>query len=221
MTVGWSKVAARRRGGRRVGLVVGLLACNVYAEAPAATPADAAFVGSTGELPAEDRDVLVAVLREAGVKQAKVRSVERSPERQVKVMLELASSDMEHAKAMYCQAGDEVLARFDPNASREKNLAVMLEALVAILPKAREIGCLNHVRNDDVITVDVSLESVPEAQRTALIKAGEAAVAAKKVERFLAPPREPESFHFEFRRRAAAAAPNTVATPPTSSGAAK
>jgi hypothetical protein len=171
--------------------------------ATAVASADPAFVGSVGELPAVDRDVLVALLHEAGVKQAKVRSVERSPERQVKVMLELASADLEHAKAMYCQAGDEVLSRFDPNATREKNHAVMLEALVAILPKAREIGCLNHVRNDDVITVDVSVESVPEAQRAALVKAGEAAVVAKKLERFLAPPREPDSFHFEFKRREA------------------
>lgn len=200
---------------------------------PPAPAAETPFVGSLGELPAADRDVLVALLREAGVKQAKVRSVERTPERQVKVMLELASADLEHAKAMYCPAGDEVLARFDPSATREKNQAVMLEALIAILPKAREIGCLNHVRNDDVITVDVSLESVPEAQRAALVKAGEGAVAAKHVERFLAPPREPDSFHFEFKRReaapvsaaapvaAAAPAPNRPAAPPTKSAPAK
>jgi dihydroxyacid dehydratase/phosphogluconate dehydratase len=97
----------------------------------------------------------------------------------------------------------------------------MLEALVAVLPKAREMGCLNHVRNDDVITVDVSLDSVPEAQRPALVKAGEAAVAAKKVERFLAPPREPESFHFEFKRRVSPAGSDAVTPVTAASGASK
>jgi dihydroxyacid dehydratase/phosphogluconate dehydratase len=95
-----------------------------------------------------------------------------------------------------------VLAQFEPNATREKNHAVMLKALLGVLPKAREAGCLNHVRNDDVISVDVSTQDVPSAQWEAVVKAAEAAVAAKKVERFLAPPREPEAFHFEFARNA-------------------
>lgn len=215
MTFGFSTKLRRRLG--TIGVagvpVVGLLAAGSLIAgsfiarssfAETATPSggeEAPFVGGLGELPGADRDVLAAILRDAGVKQAKARSVERTPERQVKVMLELASADLERAKAMYCQAGDEVLEQFDPNASREKNHAAMLRALVAILPKAREMGCLNHVRNDDVITVDVSVESVPESLHAAVVKAGEAAVAAKKVERFLAPPREPGSFHFEFKRR--------------------
>lgn len=203
-----SKSRLWRGFGKGAGSVAVLMATSGLAGATATSPTgpkEEPFVGSVGELPTEDRDVLAALLREAGVKQAKVRNVERSPERQVKVMLELASADLENAKAMYCPAGDEVLARFDAKASRETNQAAMLDTLVAVLPKAREIGCLNHVRNADVITVDVSVESIPEGQRAALIKAGDAAVAANKVERFLKPPQEPDSFHFEFKRRAAAA----------------
>lgn len=171
---------------------------------PGAGSPGSLFLGSLGELPEADRGVLAELLGQAGIKQAKVRSVERSPERQVRVMLQLATEDLEHAKAMYCQAGDEVLTRFDPKATREQNQSAMLEALLAVLPKAREMGCLNHVRNDDVITVDVETEGMSEAQQAALAKAGEGALAAKKVERFLAPPREPNAFHFEFQRRAAA-----------------
>lgn len=182
-----------------------MFTANSGAETPPSTPSSGAlFLGSLGELPKADQDVLADLLEQAGIKQAKVRSVERSPERQVRVMLQLATEDIEHAKAMYCQAGDEVLTRFDPKATREQNQAVMLDALLAVLPKAREMGCLNHVRNDDVITVDVDTEGLSETQQTALTKAGEGALASKKVERFLAPPREPNAFHFEFQRRVAA-----------------
>lgn len=189
--------------------LMGIAATSVAEPAPSAPSSEARssgslFLGSLGELPEADRGVLAELLGQAGIKQAKVRSVERSPERQVRVMLQLATEDLEHAKAMYCQAGDEVLTRFDPKATREQNQSAMLEALLAVLPKAREMGCLNHVRNDDVITVDVETEGMSEAQQAALAKAGEGALAAKKVERFLAPPREPNAFHFEFQRRAAA-----------------
>lgn len=181
-----------------LGLLV--VAATSAAEAPPTTP----FLGSLGDLPEADQSVLAELLGQAGIKQAKVRSVERSPERQVRVMLQLATEDIENAKAMYCQAGDEVLTRFDPKATREQNQSVMLETLLSVLPKAREMGCLNHVRNDDVIAVDVEAEGLSEAERAALTKAGEGALATKQVERFLAPPREPNAFHFEFRRRAAA-----------------
>lgn len=160
------------------------------------------ITGDLGELSESSRNVLTEVFRKAGVSQLKARSVERTPERQVTVMLNLAIEDLERAKAMYCDAGDEVLAHFDPNATREKNYAVMLTALLSVLPKAREAGCLNHVRNDEVISVDVSTDEVPSEQWDAVVKAAEAAVAAKKVERFLAPPREPRAFHFEFARKA-------------------
>lgn len=170
-----------------------LVASSSAANAPTIT-------GDLGELSDSSRKVLTEIFRKAGVSQVKARSVERTPERQVTVMLNLAIEDLERAKAMYCDAGDEVLAQFDPNATREKNHAVMLKTLLGVLPKAREAGCLNHVRNDDVISVDVATQEVPSAQWDALVKAAEAAVAAKKVERFLAPPREPEAFHFEFAR---------------------
>lgn len=168
-----------------------------------AEPTPAMIVGALGGLSDVDRQVLIDVLRQAGVKQVKARSIERTPERQVRVMLNLAEADMENAKSMYCDAGDEVLAHFDAKATREKNQAAMLQVLVEVLPKAREMGCLNHVRNDDIVSVDVAVDEVPEAQRGALVKAAEAAVAEKKLERFLAPPREPQSFHFEFKRRGA------------------
>lgn len=176
--------------------VVAALSCNLaYAETE-----EARLVGTSSEVPAEQRVVLSAILQQAGVKGVKARSMERTPERQVRVMLNLAEEDMERAKAMYCDAGDEVLAHFDAKASREKNAEVMLRALLSVLPRAREMGCLNHVRNPDVVSVDVAAEEVPEDKREALIKAAEAAVAGKKLERFLAPPREPGAYHFEFKR---------------------
>jgi hypothetical protein len=179
----------------------GGLAMSLMSSGATAEPSGP-IVGALGELSDRDRQVLVEVLQQAGLKQVKARSVERTPERQVRVMLNLAEEDLDGAKSMYCDAGDEILAQFDPKATREKNQSVMLQALVSVLPKAREMGCLNHVRNDDVVSIDVAADDVPASRHAALTKAAEAAVAAKKLERFLAPPREPQAFHFEFKRRA-------------------
>ena len=192
-------------------IVVALSSSVAYAESE-----ESPLVGSLGDLPADQRAVLATILQQAGVKQVKARSVERTPERQVRVMLNLAREDMERAKSMYCDAGDEVLAHFDAKASRDKNEAAMLQSLLAVLPRAREMGCLNHVRNSDVISVDVLAEDVPEEKREALVKAAEAAVVAKKLERFLAPPREPEAYHFEFKRSGVSPVPEAAnASPPT------
>lgn len=176
--------------------VLAALSCNLaYAETE-----ETRQLGTLSEVPAEQRAVLSAILQQAGVKGVKARSMERTPERQVRVMLNLAEEDIEGARAMYCDAGDEVLAHFDVKASRDKNAEAMLQTLLAVLPRAREMGCLNHVRNPDVVSVDVAAEEVPQDRREALVKAAEAAVAAKKLERFLAPPREPGAYHFEFKR---------------------
>jgi hypothetical protein len=161
----------------------------------------AAVTPGVGELSTTDRALLNDLLTQAGASAATVRSMERSPERQVAVMLRLAQEDLVKAKAMYCSLGDRVLERFDATASVEKNQAAMLEALVAVLPQAREAGCLNHIRNSDVLSLDVAAADVPEGQRATLVKAAEAAVSAGKIARFLAPPREPDAFHFEFKRR--------------------
>lgn len=185
----------------RLIVAAGLFGASASAQGPStAVPASGVLVGSVGELSNDDQLLLTELLNKAGIKQAKVRSVERTPERQVRVMLNLAIEDLDAAKAMYCQAGDEVLSHFDPKATREQNQTTMLQALVAALPKAREIGCLNHIRNDEVVSVDVGASELSSEQQAALIKVAEAAVAAKRIERFLAPPREPEAFHFEFRR---------------------
>lgn len=148
-----------------------------------------------------DRAWLKELLTHAAAADAKPRSNERSPEQQVAVMLRLAQQDLDKAKAMYCAAGDRVLERFEPKASAEKNASVMLETLIAVLPEARAAGCLNHIRNKDVVSVDIKLDDIPEARRDSLVKAAEAGVSAGKIVRFLAPPREPDAFHFEFKRR--------------------
>lgn len=164
-------------------------------------PASPGVATGVGELSATDRALLNEILSQAGAGGATLRSMERTPDRQVSVMLRLAQEDLAKAKAMYCSVGDRVLERFDAAASAEKNHAAMLEALVSLLPEAREVGCLNHIRNTDVLSVDVPVADVPDGQRTTLIKAAEAAVSAGKIARFLAPPREPDAFHFEFKRR--------------------
>jgi hypothetical protein len=164
---------------------------------PATKPAPT----GVSELSAEDHTFLTELLTQAGAPGAAIRSMERTPERQVAVMLRLAADDLSKAKAMYCAAGDRVLERFDASTTPEKNHAAMLEMLLSVLPEARGIGCLNHIRNKDVLSVDVKVDDIPEAKRDAFVKAAEAAVSAGKVARFLAPPREPDAFHFEFKRR--------------------
>lgn len=176
---------------------------NQALKAPGAKPegGPATPVPAPGELAPADRALLTDLLAQVGASGATLRSVERTPEGQVAVMLRLAQQDMTKAKAMYCSAGDRVLERFDAAASAEKNHAAMLETLVAVLPQAREAGCLNHIRNGDVVSVDVLVNDIPEAQRAAFVKGAEALVKSGKVARFLAPPREPDAFHFEFKRR--------------------
>jgi hypothetical protein len=168
--------------------------------APGAKTTAPAVVGA-GELAAADRALLNELLAQVGARGATLRSVERTPERQVAVMVRLAQEDLAKAKLMYCSAGDRVLDRFDAKASVEHNQATMLTALMAVLPDARGIGCLNHIRNPDVLSVDIKVDDVPEAKRATFVKAAEAAVTAGKIARFLAPPREPDAFHFEFKRR--------------------
>jgi len=160
----------------------------------------AKLAGDVSEIKPADRAILSKLLSDVGLDGAKVASVERTPERQARVMYDLAKKDLEAAKEMYCDAGDAVLERFKPDASRDANLRVMVEELMDQLPRARELGCLNHIKNDEVYAVDIDVEEVPEAKREKLIEAAKALVKAKKIERFLFPPRDPDAFHFEFKR---------------------
>jgi hypothetical protein len=148
--------------------------------------------------------VLSELFAAAGVSNATPRRVERSLERQTRVMYDLARSDTERARQMYCDAGDAVIDKFDAKLSPADNLSRMQAELVVQLPRARELGCLNHVENDQVFAVDVALEQVEEGRRQAFEQAARKAVSEKRVERFLVPPTHPDAYHFEFRREAAA-----------------
>jgi hypothetical protein len=135
-----------------------------------------------------------------GVEAPSLRRVERSMERQTRVMYDLARADLENARDMYCDAGDKVLDRFDPKLSETENLSRMQTELSVQLPRARELGCLNHIENDQVLAVDVPVEQVEPARREAFEAAAHKAVKAGRAERFLTPPTHPGAYHFEFRR---------------------
>ncbi len=147
-----------------------------------------------------EKAMLVGILAKAGAEDARLRVVERTATRQTRVMYALAKEDLERALAMYCPAGDAVLERFDPKQDEATNLRRMEAELLEQLPRARELGCLNHIKNDDVVVVDVAAEAVAESRYPDLVAAAQAAVSAGKLERFLFPPSHPGAFHFEIPR---------------------
>ncbi len=148
---------------------------------------------------AAHRKLLRRLLAEAGAENADLAVVERAPEQQTRIMYDAARENQQRARDTYCDAGDRVIDRFDPKLSEAENLSRMQEELVRQLPRARELGCLNHVRNDDVYAVDVAVDQVPHPDT--LIDAATKAAKAGRIERFLGPPRHPGAFHFEFKRR--------------------
>ena len=179
-----------------------LVACLLATGGLSAESGRAQINGSLGALPDAARAELEQLLYKAGLRQVAARSVERTPERQVAVMLALVEEDAERAAAMYCDAGDKVLESYDAQRSRQENTDAMLRTLLAELPRARELGCLNHIENEEVVSVDIRLADIPTDRHEKLIQLAEAAVQANRLVRFLAPPREPDAFHFEFRKSA-------------------
>jgi hypothetical protein len=130
----------------------------------------------------------------------------RSAERQARIMCDLAIKDVEAAKDMYCSAGDAVIDRFDPNKSREANIRTMQEELLAQLPAARSIGCLDHIANDLVYAVDVDSEAIPSEHHAELVNLAKRAVRAGELHAFRHPPSHRGAFHFEFDRASTASA---------------
>lgn len=155
------------------------------------------------QVPADDEALIVGLLAKVGAEDATLRVVERTAARQARVMYDLATNDLQHARDMYCSAGDAVLDVFDPKRSQADNLARMQAELLSQLPTARELGCLNHIENADVYAVDVAAEQIPESKYQTLIDGANAAVDAGKLARFLYPPRHPGAFHFELARAVA------------------
>jgi hypothetical protein len=150
-----------------------------------------------------DEQLVRKLLLDVGAENAPMKVVERSATRQAKVMYALAVEDLEKAQATYCDAGDAVLNRFNPHDTRDANVEAMKAELLRQLPRARELGCLNHIENTEVYTIDVHLTDVPAAKHEALAAAASEAVKTGKLDRFLQPPRHPGAFHFEFRRQPA------------------
>jgi hypothetical protein len=186
------KGLALAKGSLAVGVGV-LLASAAFAEPPerATSPAS---------VPETAPKVLAALLEPVGATGAVLKKVERTVERQTRVMYDLARSDVEHAKQMYCPPGDAVIDRYDPKVGEAENLSKMKAELEAQLPRAREIGCLNHVENESVFSVDVPVGAIAEDRRATFVEAAQKAVREGKVERFLQPPTHPDAYHFEFKR---------------------
>jgi hypothetical protein len=153
-----------------------------------------------GSMSDADKQWLNALLAGLGASEAQLKLVERTAERQARVMNALAREDLDKAMATYCPVGDTVLGVFDPKKSDAANVERMTSELVAQLPAARQLGCLNHIYNDDVYSVDVKLEDIPEARRAELVRAAQEAEKAGRIERFRHPPSHPGSYHFEFAR---------------------
>lgn len=145
-------------------------------------------------------------LASVGAGDAPVKLMARSPERQARIMYTLAAEDVDAAREMYCDAGDAVINRFDPSKSRDTNIATMQQELIAQLPEARNIGCLDHIENDDVYAVDVDAEAVPSDRHAELVATSKRAVAAGELHAFRHPPSHRGAFHFEFNRNPSPAA---------------
>lgn len=154
-----------------------------------------------GGIAEQDAKFLRKLLESVGAKDAKLRRVERTIKKQTRVIYDLAKEDVQRAKDMYCDAGDAVIDVYDQKASEAQNLERMRAELLTQLPRARELGCLNHIENDEIYAVDVAVELLSEERRAAFVAAAKKAVSEGKAERFLQPPRHPDAFHFEFRRR--------------------
>lgn len=179
-------------------VVLGVLPAVVATSVALAEPQQGGAAPSG--VPESAAKVLEALLEPVGATGAVLKKVERTVERQTRVMYDLARSDVEHAKQMYCSPGDAVIDRYDPKAGEAENLSKMKAELEAQLPRAREIGCLNHVENESVFSVDVPVDAIAEDRRATFVEAAQKAVREGKVERFLQPPTHPDAYHFEFKR---------------------
>lgn len=174
------------------------------------TKAEAA--APTGIAPA-DLKRLREWLAAVGAADAPVELMARSAQRQARIMYTLASEDADAAREMYCAAGDAVIDRFDPSKSRDANIATMQQELIAQLPEARNIGCLDHIENDDVYAVDVDAEAIPSERHAALVAAAKRAVAAGELHGFRHPPSHRGAFHFEFDRNPPSSSASDEQTP--------
>src|SRR5690606_36554799 len=85
---------------------------------------------NASQLTDAERATLVGILAKAGAEDATLKVVERTAARQARVMYALAKEDIEHARDMYCPAGDAVLERFDPKQGEAANVARMEEELL-------------------------------------------------------------------------------------------
>lgn len=177
------------------GVSLGLEA-NVPLDASTSAPKPSA----PNAVPEKAAALLKELLSAAGAPDARMKRVERTLERQTRVMYDLARADLAHAHDMYCDAGDAVLDRFDAKLSESENLSRMQAELSAQLPRARELGCLNHIENDQVFSVDVAVDELEEGRRQSFEEAARKAVKDGRAERFLTPPSHPDAYHFEFRR---------------------
>lgn len=178
-----------------------ILSLLIVCWATVPSPAFAAELrGDLSNVKASDQAVLKAILDEAGITAADITSTMRTVAKQASLMCQAAARDFAGTYALYCQAGKNMLDKYDASKSCAEQQATLTAELEAQMPLARELGCLTHVENDQVYAVDLAANTIPEARHPALVTAGEKAVSDGKVIRFFYPPRDKKAFHFEFEK---------------------
>ena len=186
------------------GFLAGILAAVTLMLAQSVS-AGVTLQGDTGDIKPSDLTVLKGILDPAGVVAAVVSSAERSPHGQDEAMYDYAKTKgLEQAKKTYCPAGDEVLSKFSLVESKEVVVANMESELVRQLPRARDLGCLNHIKNDRVYAIDIGLDTLnPQSAKDALGSTMDQAMRAGTIARGLHPnstPPDLKAFHFEFKK---------------------
>jgi hypothetical protein len=160
------------------------------AGAPATPGGEPTVIGNA--LPAAALKVLKEVLKAAGIAQAQVTSVSRTPADQARVMYDnCVSKGAAFNKTMYAAAGDKVVDVFVANKDKPRDKVIEL-----MKAKILELGP-SHVSkhiSDTHYTFDVAPSSIPPSKHGAFLTAIKA---HKAISNVIPPPTDP-AFHIEI-----------------------
>lgn len=147
---------------------------------------------SGNALPLSAAKILKEILKSAGVVQATVTSVSRTPAEQARVMYEnCVSKGAAFNKRMYAAAGDRVVDVYTANKDKPRDQVIAL-----MLAKIREVGPTHvskHI-SDSHYTFDVAPTSIPLSKHADFLAAIKAHQSVSKV---ICPPVDP-AFHIEI-----------------------
>ena len=149
---------------------------------------------------ASSREVIKAIMKEAGVFQLTVTSTARSVYEQASAMYtNIVNEGVEAQKALYSDAGQQVIdayvaAKALANSNQATIMAKMVEKIQQIGPSKVSHHCLD---NDKLQVVDIAPSSIPSQKQADFEKAIDSAKSAGKISTSFKPPQDP-AYHLEI-----------------------